>query len=91
MTQKCYTFVQKQTPQKTHKKETKQPTQQTSKQPAPKQNLITAEQKETLINLIESAGFSLSEEMPKIKDLTTERYDKAVDYYTQLALNKNLK
>lgn len=64
------------------KKETKQPTQQT-----PTQNLITAEQKETLINLIESAGLILTNELPKINSLTVDRYDKALDYYTKLVKN----
>lgn len=74
------------------KKSVNQNVKKTTKKETPTQSdSITEQQKETLKNLIESAGLSLSEEMPKIKDLTTERYDKAVDYYTQLALNKNLK
>ena len=80
----------KKTPKK-EMKQPKQPTQQTSKQPAPKQNLITAEQKETLINLIESAGLILTEELPKINGLTVDRYDKALDYYTKLVFDKNTK
>lgn len=72
-------------------KQPKQPTQQTSKQPAPKQNLITAEQKETLINLIESAGLILTDELPKINSLTVDRYNKALDYYTKLVFDKNTK
>lgn len=86
-----YTLTPKQTPQKTPKKETKQTTQQAPKQPVPQQNLITAEQKETLINLIESAGLILTEELPKINGLTVDRYDKALDYYTKLVFNKNTK
>lgn len=58
---------------------------------APKQDLITAEQKETLINLIESAGLILTEELPKINGLTVDRYDKALDYYTKLVFDKNAK
>lgn len=74
------------------KKPVNQNVKKTTKKETPTQSdSITETQKETLKNLIESAGLSLSEETPKIKDLTTERYDKAVDYYTQLALNKNLK
>lgn len=80
----------KKTPKK-EMKQPKQPTQQTSKQPAPKQKLITAEQKETLINLIESAGLILTEELPKINGLTVDRYDKALDYYTKLVFDKNTK
>lgn len=73
------------------KKSVNQNVKKTKKETPTQNNPITEAQKETLKNLIESAGLNLSEEMPKIKDLTTERYDKAVDYYTQLALNKNLK
>ena len=51
------------------------------------QNLITKEQKETLINLIESAGLILTSELPKINSLTVDRYDKALDYYTKLVKN----
>lgn len=53
------------------------------------QNLITKEQKETLINLIESAGLILTNELPKINSLTVDRYDKALDYYTKLVFDKN--
>lgn len=67
---------------KQDKKETKQPSQQ---------NLITKEQKETLINLIESAGLILTNELPKINSLTVDRYDKALDYYTNLVFDKNTK
>lgn len=76
---------------KTAKKETPQPTKQPATQKAPKQDLITAEQKETLINLIESAGLILTEELPKINGLTVDRYDKALDYYTKLVFDKNTK
>lgn len=55
------------------------------------QNLITKEQKETLINLIESAGLILTSELPKINSLTVDRYDKALDYYTNLVFDKNTK
>lgn len=55
------------------------------------QNLITKEQKETLINLIESAGLILTNELPKINSLTVDRYDKALDYYTKLVFDKNTK
>ena len=79
-----YTLAPKQQANKNTK--TSQPT----KQPA-QQNLISTEQKETLINLIESAGINLTEELQKIKDLTTDRYDKALEYYTKLAFDKNLK
>lgn len=75
---------------KAPKKETKQPTRQVPKQ-TPQQDLITAEQKETLINLIESAGLILTEELPKINGLTVDRYDKALDYYTKLVFDKNTK
>lgn len=70
---------------------TTQPTKQPAQQKAPQQNLISTEQKETLINLIESAGINLTEELQKIKDLTTDRYDKALEYYTKLVFDKNLK
>ena len=76
---------------KTAKKEMPQPTKKPATQKTPQQNLISTEQKETLINLIESAGVSLTEELQKIKDLTTDRYDKAVEYYTKLAFDKNVK
>lgn len=79
-----YTLAPKQQANKNTK--TSQPT----KQPA-QQNLISTEQKETLINLIESAGINLTEELQKIKDLTTDRYDKALEYYTKLVFDKNLK
>lgn len=79
-----YTLAPKQQANKNTK--TSQPT----KQPA-QQNLISTEQKETLINLIESAGINLTEESQKIKDLTTDRYDKALEYYTKLVFDKNLK
>jgi hypothetical protein len=75
-------------PKQQANKNTKTP--QPTKQPA-QQNLISTEQKETLINLIESAGINLTEELQKIKDLTTDRYDKALEYYTKLAFDKNLK
>lgn len=70
---------------------TTQPTKQPAQQKAPQQNLISTEQRETLINLIESAGINLTEELQKIKDLTTYRYDKALEYYTKLVFDKNLK
>jgi len=70
---------------------TTQPTKQPAQQKAPQQNLISTEQRETLINLIESAGINLTEELQKIKDLTTDRYDKALEYYTKLAFDKNVK
>jgi peptidyl-prolyl cis-trans isomerase family protein len=70
---------------------TTQPTKQPAQQKAPQQNLISTEQRETLINLIESAGINLTEELQKIKDLTTDRYDKALEYYTKLVFDKNLK
>ena len=70
---------------------TAQPTKQPATQKAPQQNLISTEQRETLINLIESAGINLTEELQKIKDLTTDRYDKALEYYTKLVFDKNLK
>lgn len=76
---------------KTTKKEITQPTKQPAQQKVPQQNLISTEQKETLINLIESAGVNLTEELQKIKDLTTDRYDKALEYYTKLAFDKNVK
>lgn len=76
---------------KTAKKEMPQPTKQPATQKAPKQNLISTEQKETLINLMESAGINLTEELQKIKDLTTDRYEKALEYYTKLAFDKNVK
>ena len=68
-----------------------QPTKQPATQKASQQNLISTEQKETLINLMESAGINLTEELQKIKDLTVDRYDKAVEYYTKLAFDKNTK
>ena len=70
---------------------TTQPTKQPATQKAPQQNLISTEQRETLINLIESAGINLTEELQKIKDLTIDRYDKALEYYTKLAFDKNVK
>ena len=70
---------------------TTQPTKQPATQKTPQQNLISTEQRETLINLIESAGINLTEELQKIKDLTTDRYDKALEYYTKLAFDKNVK
>lgn len=76
---------------KTAKKEMPQPTKQPATQKAPQQNLISTEQKEILINLMESAGINLTEELQKIKDLTVDRYDKAVEYYTKLAFDKNVK
>lgn len=84
-----YTLAPKQQANKNTK--TSQPTKQPSQQKAPQQNLISTEQRETLINLIESAGINLTEELQKIKDLTTDRYDKALEYYTKLAFDKNLK
>lgn len=90
-----YTLAPKQQANKTQKKEapqpTKQPTQHKTAQKAPQQNLISTEQKETLINLMESAGVNLTEELQKIKDLTIDRYDKALEYYTKLAFDKNVK
>lgn len=80
-----YTLAPKQQANKNTK--TTQPTQQK----APQQNLISTEQRETLINLIESAGINLTEELQNIKDLTTDRYDKALEYYTKLVFDKNLK
>lgn len=76
---------------KTTKKEITQPTKQPATQKVPQQNLISTEQKETLINLIESAGLILTEELPKINGLTVDRYDKALDYYTKLVFDKNTK
>ena len=76
---------------KTAKKEMPQPTKQPAKQKAPQQNLISTEQKETLINLMKSAGINLTEELPKINGLTTDRYEKALKYYTKLAFDKNVK
>lgn len=81
----------KQQANKTTKKETPQAQKQPAQQKAPQQNLISTEQRETLINLIESAGVNLTEELQKIKDLTIDRYDKALKYYTKLAFDKNLK
>ena len=81
----------KQQANKTTKKETSQVQKQPAQQKAPQQNLISTEQRETLINLIESAGINLTEELQKIKDLTTDRYDKALEYYTKLAFDKNVK
>ena len=81
----------KQQANKTTKKETPQATKQPAQQKAPQQNLISTEQRETLINLIESAGINLTEELQKIKDLTTDRYDKALEYYTKLVFEKNMK
>lgn len=86
-----YTLAPKQQANKTTKKETPQATKQPAQQKAPQQNLISTEQRETLINLIESAGINLTEELQKIKDLTTDRYDKALEYYTKLVFDKNLK
>lgn len=86
-----YTLEPKQQANKTPKKEAPQPTKQPPTQKAPQQNLISTEQRETLINLIESAGINLTEELQKIKDLTTDRYDKALEYYTKLVFDKNLK
>lgn len=85
------TQAPKQQANKTTKKETPQATKQPAQQKAPQQNLISTEQRETLINLIESAGINLTEELQKIKDLTTDRYDKALEYYTKLAFDKNVK
>lgn len=84
-----YTLAPKQQANKNTK--TTQPTKQPATQKAPQQNLISTEQRETLINLIESAGVNLTEELQKIKDLTTDRYDKALEYYTKLVFDKNLK
>ena len=84
-----YTLAPKQQANKNTK--TTQPTKQPATQKAPQQNLISTEQRETLINLIESAGINLTEELQKIKDLTTDRYDKALEYYTKLVFDKNLK
>lgn len=80
-----YTLTPKQQTNKNTK--TSQLAKQTAKQQAPQQNLITKEQKETLINLIESAGLILTSELPKINSLTVDRYDKALDYYTKLVKN----
>lgn len=85
------TQAPKQQANKTTKKETPQATKQPAQQKAPQQNLISTEQRETLINLIESAGVNLTEELQKIKDLTIDRYDKALEYYTKLVFDKNLK
>lgn len=82
-----YTLTPKQQTNKNTK--TSQLAKQTAKQQTPKQNLITKEQKETLINLIESAGLILTSELPKINSLTVDRYDKALDYYTNLVFDKN--
>ena len=84
-----YTLTPKQQANKNTK--TSQLAKQTAKQQTPKQNLITKEQKETLINLIESAGLILTNELPKINSLTVDRYDKALDYYTNLVFDKNTK
>lgn len=84
-----YTLTPKQQANKNTK--TSQLAKQTAKQQTPKQNLITKEQKETLINLIESAGLILTNELAKINSLTVDRYDKALDYYTKLACDKNTK
>lgn len=84
-----YTLAPKQQANKNTK--TTQPTKQPATQKAPQQNLISTEQRETLINLIESAGINLTEELQKTKDLTTDRYDKALEYYTKLAFEKNMK
>lgn len=84
-----YTLTPKQQTNKNTK--TSQLAKQTAKQQTPKQNLITKEQKETLINLIESAGLILTNELPKINSLTVDRYDKALDYYTNLVFDKNTK
>jgi hypothetical protein len=84
-----YTLAPKQQTNKNTK--TSQLAKQTAKQQTPKQNLITKEQKETLINLIESAGLILTNELPKINSLTVDRYDKALDYYTNLVFDKNTK
>lgn len=80
-----YTLTPKQQTNKNTK--TSQLAKQTAKQQTPRQNLITKEQKETLINLIESAGLILTSELPKINSLTVDRYDKALDYYTKLVKN----
>lgn len=84
-----YTLTPKQQANKNTK--TSQLAKQTAKQQTPRQNLITKEQKETLINLIESAGLILTSELPKINSLTVDRYDKALDYYTNLVFDKNTK
>lgn len=84
-----YTLTPKQQANKNTK--TSQLAKQTAKQQTPRQNLITKEQKETLINLIESAGLILTNELPKINSLTVDRYDKALDYYTNLVFDKNTK
>ncbi|KXB48675.1 hypothetical protein HMPREF3188_00061 [Tissierellia bacterium KA00581] len=84
-----YTLTPKQQTNKNTK--TSQLAKQTAKQQTPRQNLITKEQKETLINLIESAGLILTNELPKINSLTVDRYDKALDYYTNLVFDKNTK
>lgn len=84
-----YTLAPKQQANKNTK--TTQATKQPAQQKAPQQNLISTEQKETLINLIESAGVNTTEKLQKIKDLTTDRYDKALEYYTKLVFDKNLK
>lgn len=84
-----YTLAPKQQTNKNTK--TSQLAKQTAKQQTQKQNLITKEQKETLINLIESAGLILTNELPKINSLTVDRYDKALDYYTNLVFDKNTK
>ena len=84
-----YTLTPKQQTNKNTK--TSQLAKQTAKQQTPRQNLITKEQKETLINLIESAGLILTSELPKINSLTVDRYDKALDYYTNLVFDKNTK
>ena len=86
-----YTLAPKQQANKIQKKETPQSTKQPVQQKAPQQNLISTEQKETLINLIESAGLILTDELPKINGLTVDRYDKALDYYTKLVFDKNTK
>lgn len=84
-----YTLAPKQQANKNTK--ASQLAKQTAKQQTPRQNLITKEQKETLINLIESAGLILTSELPKINSLTVDRYDKALDYYTNLVFDKNTK
>jgi len=84
-----YTLAPKQQANKNTK--ASQLAKQTAKQQTPRQNLITKEQKETLINLIESAGLILTNELPKINSLTVDRYDKALDYYTKLVFDKNTK
>lgn len=88
-----YTLTPKQQTNKNTKTSqlAKQTAKQTAKQQTPRQNLITKEQKETLINLIESAGLILTSELPKINSLTVDRYDKALDYYTNLVFDKNTK